>query len=56
MDQQLLAALLDKVRLIAHAAGRAILQIAAEDIGVTEKSNGSPLKPSSSSINSGSPT
>ena len=43
MDQQLLAGLLDKVRPIAQAAGKAILQITPEDIGVTEKSDGSPL-------------
>ena len=43
MDQQLLAGFLDNVRLIAQAAGRAILQTASGDIGVTEKSDGSPL-------------
>jgi len=43
MDQQLLAELLDKVCPLARAAGKAILQIAAEDIGVTKKSDGSPL-------------
>jgi 3'(2'), 5'-bisphosphate nucleotidase len=43
VDQQLLNAFLDKVRPLAQAAGRAILQIAGEDIGVTEKSDGSPL-------------
>lgn len=43
MDQQLLAGLLDKVRPIAQDAGKAILQVATEDIGVTQKSDGSPL-------------
>jgi 3'(2'), 5'-bisphosphate nucleotidase len=43
MEQQLLAKFLDQVRPIAQSAGKAILQIAAEDIGVTEKSDGSPL-------------
>ena len=43
MDQQLLAGFLDKIRPIAQAAGRAILQTTTEDIGVTEKSDGSPL-------------
>ncbi|MCP4378489.1 MAG: 3'(2'),5'-bisphosphate nucleotidase CysQ [bacterium] len=43
MDQQLLSELLDKIRPLAQAAGKAILQIASEDIGVTEKSDGSPL-------------
>ena len=43
MDQQLLAGFLDKVRPVAQTAGRAILQISTEDIGVTEKSDGSPL-------------
>ena len=43
MDKQLLAGFLDKIRPIAQTAGRAILQISTEDIGVTEKSDGSPL-------------
>jgi len=43
MDQQLLARFLDKVRLIAQTAGKAILQTTTKDIGVTEKSDGSPL-------------
>ncbi|MDP6635113.1 MAG: 3'(2'),5'-bisphosphate nucleotidase CysQ [Phycisphaerae bacterium] len=43
MEQQLLAAFLEEVRPIAQKAGTAILQVAAEDIDVTEKSDGSPL-------------
>jgi 3'-phosphoadenosine 5'-phosphosulfate (PAPS) 3'-phosphatase len=43
MELQLLAEFLDQIRQIAQFAGKAILQIAAEDIGVTEKSDGSPL-------------
>jgi 3'(2'), 5'-bisphosphate nucleotidase len=43
MEHELLTELLDKIRPIAQDAGKAILQISAEDIGVTEKSDGSPL-------------
>jgi len=43
MEQQVLVELLDKVRKIAQIAGKAIIQTTTEDLGVTEKSDGSPL-------------
>ena len=43
MEQQILGNFIEKIRPIAVTAGKAILQIAGEDIGVTEKSDGSPL-------------
>ncbi len=43
MEPQQLRELLEKVRIIAEDAGKAILHTAAEDIGVSEKHDGSPL-------------
>jgi len=43
MNKQLLDELLPRIRTIAEAAGEAILQVAAEDLSVTEKCDRSPL-------------
>ena len=43
MEQQILTACLDRIRLIAQTAGKAILQIKSDELGVIEKSDGSPL-------------